>query len=218
MPIRDSRLDRALATWRRIEASILADVHDARLASGLSREDIARVVGISASAIARFERGELDDIGIQQLCRLSAALGLETSVRLYPDGDAVRDAPQSRLLERMHVRLPTVMRWRLEVPIFGRTDRRAWDAVADGHGCVDAVEAETRVRDLQATERRIALKARDDSTVGHVILLVADTRTNRHALGLGREALRATYPIDTRAAMASLSAGRCPGSNAIVVL
>ena len=218
MSIRDGRLDRALATWRRIEASILADFHDARLASGLSREDLGSAIGISASAIARFERGELDDIGIQQLCRLSAGVGLETSVRLFPDGDAVRDAPQSRLLERMHVRLPATVRWRLEVPLFGRTDRRAWDAVADGYGCVDAVEAETRVRDLQASERRIALKARDDATVGHVILLVADTRANRHALALGRGALRAEFPLDTRAAMTSLSAGRCPGANAIVVL
>ena len=218
MAIRDGRLDRALATWRRIEASILADFHEARLASGLSRADVGRAVGISASAIAQFERGELDDIGIEQLCRLSAGVGLETSVRLFPDGDPIRDAPQARLLERMRLRLPAGMRWRVEVPIFGRSDRRAWDAVADGHGCVDAVEAESRVRDLQATVRRIALKARDDSTVGHVVVLIADTRANRQALALGREALRAEFPLATRAAMANLSAGRCPGANAIVVL
>jgi transcriptional regulator with XRE-family HTH domain len=218
MAIREGRVDRALATWRRIEATVLAELREARLASGLSREALGQATGISASAIARFERGELQDVGVQLLCRLSAGVGLETSVRLFPDGDAVRDAPQSRLLGRMRARLPVGMRWRVEVPLFGRTDRRAWDAVLDGHGCVDAVEAETRIRDLQATTRRIALKSRDDATVGHVVLLMADTRANRHALALGREALRAEFPLDTRAAMANLSAGRCPGANAIVVL
>ncbi len=218
MTIRNGRLDRALATWRRIEAGVIRDVHEARLAAGISREDLARAVGMSASAIARFERRELADIGIEQLCRLSAGVGLEAAVRLFPDGDPIRDAGQVRLLDRLRLRLPAALRWRVEVPLFGRADRRAWDAVLDGHGCADSVEAEARVADLQATERRVGLKARDDPTIGHVILLIADTRSNRHALALGRESLRSQYPLDTRAAMASLAAGRCPGANAIVIL
>jgi len=218
MATRDGRLDRAIATWQRIEASVIADFRHARIAAGISREEVARVVGVSASAIARFERGDLDDIGIERLCRLSASVGLETSVRLFPDGDPIRDAGQVRLLERLRVRLPPSLRWRVEVPLFGRVDRRAWDAIVDGHGCVDAVEGETRIGDLQVAERRIGLKVRDDPTIGHVIVLLADTRSNRRALALGRESLRSQYPLDTRAAMASLAIGLCPGANAIVVL
>lgn len=197
---------------------VIRDFRDARIAAGLSREEIARVVGVSPSAVARFERGQLADIGIERLCRLAASVGLEVGVRLFPDGDPIRDAGQVRLLERLRARLPASIRWRVEVPIIGRQDRRAWDAIIDGHGCTDGVEAETRIADLQAAERRIALKARDDPTIEHVVVLVSDTRSNRHALALARESLRAQYPLDTRAAMASLAGGHCPGANAIVVL
>ena len=61
-------------------------------------------------------------------------------------------------------------------------------------------------------------KARDDATVDHVFLVIADTRTNRLALQTGREALRGNFPLDTRAALASLGHGRCPGANGVLVL
>lgn len=218
MSTRDGRLDRALTTWRRIEANVAREIHEARRAAGISRAELGRAVGMSASAIARFERRQTVEIGLEQLCRLSAGVGLEASVRLYPSGDPIRDAGQIRLLDRLRGRLPGAIRWRVEVPIFGSADRRAWDAVIDGHGCVDAIEAETRLADLQSVERRLGLKARDDPTIGHVIVLVGDTRANRRALALGREALQAQYPLDTRAALAALAMSRCPGANAIIVL
>lgn len=85
-------------------------------------------------------------------------------------------------------------------------------------GCIDAIEAESRLGDLQATERRTLLKHRDDSTIGHMFLLVAATRANRRALALGREGLRGNFPLDTREALASLGRGRCPGANGLLVL
>ena len=130
----------------------------------------------------------------------------------------VRDIAQVRLLDRIRVRLPQSIRWRTEVPLLGHADARAWDAILDGHGCRDAFEAETRLADLQATERRVMLKFRDDASVGHVILLVADTKANRRALAVGRGGLRGNFPLDTRAAMTALAAGRCPGGNAVVVV
>jgi hypothetical protein len=104
------------------------------------------------------------------------------------------------------------------VPLFGRDDSRAWDAVADGTSCVDGVEAETRLSDLQATERRIMLKLRDDASIQHMFMLVADTRANRAALAVGRGPLRANFPLDTREVIASLAAGRCPGANGLIIL
>jgi transcriptional regulator with XRE-family HTH domain len=218
MTTRNRRLDRALATSRRLATAVIDDIRDARLAAGLSQEDVGRAVGISASQVARFERGAVRDIGLEQLCRLGAAVGLEPSLRLYPDGDPVRDVAQVRLLERFRTRLSSSGRWRVEVPLTGQTDARAWDAVIDGTGCTDAVEAETRLRDLQALERKIARKLRDDVTVQHVILVVADTRTNRLALAEGREGLRAQFPFDTREALIGLGRGRCPGAGAVVVI
>jgi len=104
------------------------------------------------------------------------------------------------------------------VPLFGRRDPRAWDAVADGTGCADGIEAETRLSDLQATERRIMLKVRDDASIHHVLMLVADTRANRAALALGRETLRGNFPLDTREMLASLANGRCPGANGLIII
>jgi transcriptional regulator with XRE-family HTH domain len=199
-------------------AYAMSEIRSARVALGLSQDDLGASVSISGSQVGRFERGELEDIRLEQLCRLSASVGLMPSLRLYPDGDPVRDAAQIRLLERLRGRLPPGMSWRTEVPLHGRTDPRAWDAIAEWPGCVDGFEAESRLGDLQATERRILLKHRDDATVGHVFLVVAATRANRRALALGREILRGNFPLDTREALASLARGRCPGASGLLVL
>jgi transcriptional regulator with XRE-family HTH domain len=218
MVVRNGPLDRALANLRRIDADLRDELATSRKASGLSRRELGVAVGLSKDRIGRFERGELRDLDLEQIVRMAAGLGLKLSVRLFPDGDPIRDVGQFRLLERLRVRLPPTIRLRLEVPLFGRSDFRAWDAVADGHGCVDAIEAETRLADGQASIRRIMLKARDDRTVGHVILLVADTPANRMTLRLVRASLRASFPLDTRTTLARLAAGHCPGANAVVVL
>jgi transcriptional regulator with XRE-family HTH domain len=218
MSTRDRRLDRAIALADEISKAARTEFRFARIAGGLSRAEAGGGVGISPSQVDRFERGHLQHIRIDQLCRLSLAVGLVPKVRFYPDADPVRDIAQIRLLGRLQVRLAKEIRWRTEVPLVGVTDARAWDAVGDGHGCVDAFEAETRLADLQAAERRVLRKFRDDPTVHHVVLVIADTRANRKVLALARDALRGTFPLDTRATLTNLSAGRCPGANAIVVV
>ena len=96
-------------------------------------------------------------------------------------------------------------------------DLRAWDVELAAHGDAVALEAETVLDDVQALERRVALKAQD-AGVAVVLLLVADTARNRRILRAHREALRARFPLDTRAAMADLGAGRLPAVGAIIVL
>ena len=218
MPTRDRRLDRAIALSHEIAAYARSEIRSARVTVGLSQDDVGRSVDISGSQVGRFERGELDDLGLGQLCRLSAAVGLVPSIRLYPAGDPVRDTAQVRLLGRLRARLPPDVSWRTEVPLHGRSDARAWDAVVQWPGCIDAFEAESRLGDLQATVRRTLLKRRDDSTIGHVFLVVAATRANRRALELGREELRGNFPLDTRETFASMARGRCPGANGLMVL
>jgi transcriptional regulator with XRE-family HTH domain len=218
VPTRDRRLDHALSVSRQIASNAVAEIRGARVAVGLSQDDLGRAAGVSGSQVGRFERGELGEIGLEQLCRLAAAVGLVPSIRLYPDGDPVRDPAQVRLLGRLRARLPADTRWLTEVPLHRQRDQRAWDAVARRRGCVDAFEAESRLGDLQATERRILRKHRDDETIQHVFLVVAATRANRRALELGRDGLRGNFPIDTREALASLSNGRCPGANGLLVL
>ena len=79
------------------------------------------------------------------------------------------------------------------------------------------VEAETHLADLQALERR-ALQKQRDAGLPVLILLVADTHHNRRVLALHREALRASFPLDTRAVMARVSRALPPDRNGIVVL
>ena len=79
------------------------------------------------------------------------------------------------------------------------------------------VEAETRLRDVQGLARRIGLKQRDDRS-GLVILLVADTRHNRHVLRLAGPELAQTFPAQGRSALAALSNGRQSSGSAIVLL
>ena len=218
MPARTRHLERALAQCRQLTAEAIREIRNARLATGLSRDEAGEAVGISRSQFGRAERGELEAVTVDQLCRMATAVGLKVSLRLYPDGDPVRDIAHIRLIERLAMRLAPSLTLRTEVPLHGVSDRRAWDAVLGGTGCRDAVEAETRLLDSQAVERRIALKLRDDVTIEHAFLLVADTRNNREALRASRELLRATFALDTREILGALAAGRCPGQGGIVIL
>ena len=96
-------------------------------------------------------------------------------------------------------------------------DRRAWDAVVGLEPDEVAIEAEARLRDIQALDRRCALKSRN-SGIRCMVLLVADTLHNRKMLELHREDLRASFPLDTRQVMAAVRAGKTPEASGIVVL
>lgn len=149
------------------------------------------------------------------LVQLATAVGLDPSVRLHPGGDAVRDAAQLGLLHRLRTRLHPALRWRTEVPLPIAGDRRAWDAVIYGDGWTVGVEAETRLRDVQAVLRRTSLKARDGA-LDDVILLIAGTRGNRAAVKASPDAFGA-FDASQTAALIALGEGRRPGS-AVVIL
>ena len=134
----------------------------------------------------------------------------------YAAGPTVRDRAHHALLERLRARLHPSLRWRLEVPLRIPGDRRAWDAAIDGVDWWQPVEAETRLSDVQALERRINLKCRDDD-VAHVLLLAADTRSNRQVLAAAGDSLRTAFPADGRAIRAALAEGRRPGSGIILL-
>ena len=172
---------------------------------------------MSHAQFGRIERGELHRATLDQLARAGAAVGLRLGVRLFPDGDPVRDAAQLRLIGRLRVELPEATRWRTEVPLAIPGDRRAWDAVASLSGGDVAFEAETRLLDVQALDRRISLKRRDGN-IDRVVLVIADTVSNRRAIKLHRADLRASFPLESRAVLARLRAGQAPATSGIVVL
>ncbi len=151
-----------------------------------------------------------------------AVLGKELSSRAYPAGPPIRDAAQRALLARLRARLAIGLRWRTEVPVrdrpsVGPLDHRAWDAAVDGPDWSLRVEAETRVRDVQALERKLTLKQRDGG-VDVVILLLNDTRHHRDLLTSDGAGLRERFPISARNALRALGRGEDPGGNSLVLL
>ena len=169
------------------------------------------------STFGRIERDELLSVSLEELSLACASVGLELSIRAYPKGDPARDSAHLRLLGRFRARLFASLPWRTEVPLPIPGDLRALDGQSWIGGEMLAVEAETRLHDVQALERRVLLKQRD-AKARCLVLLVADTVQNRQILSAHREAMRGSFPLDTREVMVSLARGVLPSANGIAVL
>jgi len=217
MSTREDRAERARRSAARIRAQLGEDIRGARLDAGLSQAIAGAAADMSHAQFGRIERAVLADLTFDQASRAAAAVGLRLYARTNPDGDAVRDAAQLALLERFRARLPPGTRWRTEVPLPLPGDRRAWDGVAERNGRRAGCEAETRLRDVQALDRRLALKERDGD-VDIVILILADTAANRRGLDAHREVLRTRLPLDGRAILESFRAAELPAASGVIVL
>jgi transcriptional regulator with XRE-family HTH domain len=174
-------------------------------------------VGISHSEVSRIELGEAARVPYETLVTLGAVLGLDVPLRTFPAGDPIRDAAQLALLAKLRVLLPPTVQWRTEVPLDRPGDLRAWDALVRGPGWRVPIDAETRLRDVQAFARRFALKRRDDG-VEIAVLLASDTRNNRHAIRLARLDLAAEFPEPGDAVLRALISGNRPSGSGIVLL
>jgi transcriptional regulator with XRE-family HTH domain len=217
MPIRATRLDAARSVTRSVRVEIGREIRMARVSAGVSQREAGARVAISHAQLGRIERAELREVTVDQLSRACSAVGLRLIVRAVPDADPAVDAGQLALLGRFRSVLPPGFHVRTEVPLPLRGDRRSWDGVVRLRGVEVAIEAETRLRDVQAVDRRCALKMRDGG-VDRLILVLSDTPHNRRMLEAHREAIRETFPLDGREVLRSLRAGLAPGANGIVVL
>ena len=207
----------ALFAARDIRARMAAEILEGRLSAGLSQREAAAAVGMSRSELGRIERGEIARPTIEQISRACTAVGLRLVARAYPAGDPVRDRTQLALLARLRATLAVGVDWRSEVPLPLPGDLRAWDAVMTFRDGVVAVEAESRLRDVQALERRISLKQRD-GRIDRIVLLLNDTEANRRALVGARDALRQRFPLDGRDLLRALRSGRAPDGSGIVLM
>lgn len=221
MATRERPIERAARTATADLRRVGQEIRTARAGAGLSLRAVAPVIGLSPAQIARIERGDARTVPVRHLAAMGAAVGLDIRVHAYPGPDPIRDAGQVRLLERFRAWLPPELGFRTEVPLPIPGDLRAWDAyltglrpVAETRSTVP-VEAETRFTDTQATTRRLARKQRD-SDEPYLILVVADTRSNRAAVAAARASLGSEFPISARAAIAALRRGEHPGGSALV--
>ncbi len=190
---------------------------NARVGSGLSQASVARAARTSRSSVSRIESGRAPRASVERLSTVLAAVGLDLAVRAYPAGPPVRDAAHVRLLARFRERIGPGWRWRPEVPMGASGDLRAWDGVLFRDGRVVAIEAETRLRDVQALLRRVAAKRRDGAA-DRLVLVVADTRTNREVVHAARLEFVAAFPADARTAWSALAAGRSPPDDALLLV
>jgi hypothetical protein len=206
---------------RLLRQRLSADLEGARVAGGMSVREVSRAVGVSPHRIERALRGEPGALTIDLAARIAPVVGLQLAASLYPNGDPVRDRAHLALLDRFRARLHASLSWRTEVPMPIAGDLRGADGVLGGGVATIGVgtilvEAETRLTDLQAVERKARLKQRDLGA-DRLILLIADTKNNRKVLDLHPE-LRERFPIGTRACLAALARGEDPGGDCLVVL
>lgn len=217
MASKERPVDRGTRLARRILMTTGNEIRNARVGSGLSLEVVGRAVKLSHSQVGRIERAQHPSVSVAQLSRIGSVVGLDLSVRFYPGGSPVRDAAHVALLERFRARLSPVLMFRTEIPLPGPGEQRASDGMVFGAGEPTGVEAETRLSDIQALQRRIALKARDGG-VDRVILVVAATRGNRLAIREAATSLEAAFPVPGRVALQALANGLDPRGSAIVML
>jgi transcriptional regulator with XRE-family HTH domain len=200
-----------------------SELRQARIDAGLSIRVVAGAAGISGPQISRIERGLVPTCSIVQLARIGAVVGLDVRMRSYPGSDALRDAGQVRVIERLRPKVHARVSIRLEAPLPIVGDRRAWDIwlgdLVDELGRRRGMpaEVETRIGDAQAQMRRLTLKMRD-AEVEHVLLVVADTPANRRAVAAAWTVLGGMFPISARKALAALAAGRYPGGSSLIFI
>ena len=211
------RADLGNRRGRQLVVQLGEELREARIGAGLSQRQVAEAAGVSHAQVGRVERGEILTVSLVLVARLLAVVGLRLAARAFPAGPPLRDGAHVALLKRLHAELPAGVRFTTEVPLRSDREGRAWDAGVDLADGTLRVEAETRIRDLQALDRRVALKQRDDG-VERVILLVSDTKTNRAVIREGKSLLRARYPLSGRAVLRALREGTCPKAGGIVLL
>jgi transcriptional regulator with XRE-family HTH domain len=216
VPSRSSRLDDAIAISDRIRVDIGREVRGARRTQAISQREAGARVGMSHAQFGRIERALVRHVTVDQLSRASSAVGLQLAARAMPGAGATVDAGQLGILSRFRSLLPPGTPFDTEVPLPSPGDLRAWDGLFTLQQVLIAVEAESRLQDLQAQERRWRLKLRDGG-VELLILAVADTRWNRTVLDEHREALRGAFPLDGRQLRPLLRAGRAPEASGIIV-
>lgn len=213
MPSSERHRDRGSRRARWLAQSLGRELLEARFAAGLSQAHVARAAGLSQSRVSRTERAAWPMPRLDELAQHCAVLGLQLAAKPYPEGSPVRDAAQLAVLAALRSIVNPVFRCRREVGLAIPGDKRAWDAWLDGPGDV-AIDAETKIRDMQALQRKLELKWRD-SGEPRLVLVVSATHHNRRVVREHRAALASTLPLDSREVLAALRAGVVPPGNGI---
>jgi transcriptional regulator with XRE-family HTH domain len=218
MATREDPAARARLRLRRAVGELLADLRQTRIDLGLAQGTVAAAAGMTRSAYARLELGQLEVVDPTELAAVCAVVGLDLRINAYPAGDPLRDHVSVGLLAVLREHLHPSLALRAEVPLPGSGERRAWDAIAIAPDGWVGFECISRFGAADATLRRANLKLSDDARVTRLALVVNDTTRNRDALRASLVTVRASLPLQTREVMRALRAGHVPPANGIVLL
>jgi len=202
-------------------ARTVKELRDARVAAGVSQAEIAHLLGVAQSNVWRLEAGEVSQVTVERLSEIASVLGFEISLGLYPIGDPVRDKGQIAVGHRFEKILAPAWRGTDETLLPGAGELRAWDKLLRLVGASPAylvgVDIETRIRDIQALTRRTRGRERDGQ-VDAILIVLADTATNRRLAPELRDSLGKAYGTSPRALLAGLRSGqRLVGSGVLLV-
>jgi hypothetical protein len=172
---------------------------------------------MSQGELSRLERFDFPNIAFVRLAEIAAVLGLELSAGLHRNGDAVRDVGHQATIRRCLANVHSAFVCTREVPLPNVGDRRSWDILLRLGSVLIGVEAETRIRDIQALVRHVRERERDGG-VDHVFVLLADTVHNRQLVAQLREALGPRFAANPRDVLSALRAGRPVAGSAVLLV
>jgi transcriptional regulator with XRE-family HTH domain len=217
MGTRETRRQRGRRKGEQILRALIAELRVARETAGVSQRALAGALGWSQSEVNRLEQFRFPAVSVPRLCEIASVLGLELSVSLHPLGDPIRDKAQQALIGRLMAILARAYVAIREVPLPRPGDLRSWDVLLRLGDLLVGVEAETRVRDVQALTRHVRQRERDGG-VDEILIVLADTAHNREIVNQLRDALGERFQTPPRALLAALRNGtRLPGSGVILL-
>lgn len=184
----------------------------------MSRRRAAVRAGVSWSTQLRVELGD-PNIGLQTLCAVAEAIGLDVVLRSYPGRQpSLRDTGQlvlgEKLVERAHGS------WQPTFELVVGEHRESIDLVLFGPDEILAIEIERLLSDLQAQYRRAEAKrqllAGRHRRPVRLVVAIEDTRRNRGAVDRHDGLIRSVLPARSREVFGALRTGRPLGRDGLV--
>jgi len=157
---------------------VVRQLREARVTGGLSQKAMARGLGWSQQNYSRFELDQLASVTLIDVCVAASVLGLEPTLTFHRIGPALRDKGHEALIGRLLRLLSPAWKVAREVPFPNPGDPRWWDLILRIPDFRLGVEAETRIRDMQALIRRMKERARDGGADA-LLLVLSDSQHNR---------------------------------------
>ena len=173
---------------------------------------------MSQTELSRIEHLEtVDRLSVVDLAALAAVVGRELGANLYPAGEPIRDAGHQVLIRRVRSLLSDTWRVAAEMPLPTIGDRRAWDLLLRIPDQLVGVEAETRVRDIQAFVRHVRERELEGGA-DTILIVLAESAHNRSVLPQLIEALGPRYSTSARVLLKALRDGKPLAGSGVILI